>query len=188
MQDSPTELEKQTPARPDIVTVIERYTPLRKSGREFFGLAPCHDDRHPSLRVNPDKQVWFCDPCGAGGDVIRFIEVAEKVSFKDALSILGLDTRPTKRRPVVTAAQRRAAEAAAAWLLEQRRKINILLGDILEEIELADEIGNSELAESFLREQFFLRDLYDDLNIARNAADLLSIRPMIEAITGGVEL
>jgi len=77
---------------------------------------------------------------------------------------------------------------AAAWMAEQRRKINVLLGEILEKIELADEIGDSELAESFLREQSFLRDLYEDLDISRNAADMLSIRSMIEAITEGVEL
>lgn len=174
-------------ARPDILEVIGRYTSLRKSGPEFFGLAPCHHDRHPSLRVNPDKQVWFCDPCGAGGDVIRFVEVAEKCSFKEALKILGMDSQP-KHRCRVTAAQREAAELAAAWMAEQRRKINVLLGDVFEKIELADAIGDNELAESFLREQSFLRDLYEDLDISRNAADLISIRPMIEALTEDVEV
>jgi len=119
--------------------------------------------------------------------VIRFIEIAERVSFKEALSILGMDTVP-KHRPVVTAAQRQAAEAAAAWMADQRRKINVLLGEVLEKIELADEIGDSELAESFLRERSLLLDLYGDLDISRNAADLVSIRPTIEAITEGVEL
>jgi hypothetical protein len=173
--------------RPDILEVISRHTSLRKVGREFFGLAPCHNDRHPSLRVNPDKQVWYCDPCGNGGDVITFVQLVEKCSFKEALNILGIGTQP-KPRPIVTAAQRRAAEAAAAWMTEQRRKINVLLGDVLERIELADEIGDSELAESFIREQSFLRDLYDDLDIPRNAADMLSIRRTIEAITEGIEL
>jgi len=44
-------------------------------------------------------------------------------------------------------------------MAEQRRKINVLLGDVLEQIKLADEIGNSELAESFIRERSFLSDL-----------------------------
>jgi CHC2 zinc finger len=172
-------------ASPDILEVIGRYTALRKSGREFFGLAPCHNDRSPSLRVNAEKQVWFCDPCATGGDVIRFIEVAEKVPFKEALSILGMDPKP---RPVITRAQRRAAQAAAAWMAEQRGKINVLLGDLLEQIELADEIHDDELAESFIRERSFLSDLYEDLNISRNAAAMLSIKPVIEAITEGIEL
>jgi hypothetical protein len=62
------------------------------------------------------------------------------------------------------------------------------LGEVLEQIELADDIRDTELAESFLREQSFLRDLYEDLGMSRNAADLLSIRPMIESLTEGIEL
>jgi len=173
-------------ARPDILEVVGRYTSLRKVGREYIGLSPCHNDRSPSLRVNPDKGVFYCDPCGIGGDVIRFIEIVEKVSFKEALSILGMGNEP-KPRPIITARQREAAEVAATWMAEQRRKINVLLGEVLEQIDFADEIGDSELADSFLRKQSFLRDLYKDLEISRYAADMLSIRPMIEAITEGVE-
>jgi hypothetical protein len=174
-------------ARPDILEVIGRYTSLRKVGRDYIGSSPCHNDRHPSLRVNPDKQVWFCDPCAIGGDVIRFIQVADKVSFKEAINILGLNTQPKHRR-IVTAAQHRAAAVAASWMVEQRRKVNVLLGEVLEKIELADEIADGALAESFLCEQSFLRDLYEDLQILRYAAELLSIRPTIEAITEGIEL
>jgi len=171
---------------PDILEVVGRYTSLRKVGREELGLCPLHDDRHPSLRVNANKQVWYCDPCASGGDVIRFIQLVEKVSFKEALAILGIADEP-KTRPVITARQREAAELAAGWMTEQRRKINFLLGELLEQIDFADEIGDSELADSFLRKQSFLRDLYKDLEISRYSADMLSIRPMIEAITEGVE-
>lgn len=52
---------------------------------------------------------------------------------------------------------------------------------------MADEIGDSDLAESFLYEQLFLRDLYEDLDMSRNAAAMISLRSIIEAITGGVE-
>lgn len=62
------------------------------------------------------------------------------------------------------------------------------LAKFSKKIELADEIDDNHLAESFLREQSFLRDLYEDLDISRNAADLLSSRPMIERITEGIEL
>jgi CHC2 zinc finger len=173
--------------RPNILEVIGRYTSLRKVGREFIGLSPCHNDRRPSLRVNADKQLWFCDPCHVGGDVIRFIELVEGVPFKEAINILGIGTK-RNYRPVVTPAQRRAAILASAWMADQQRKINVLLGHVLEQIELADEIGDSELAESFIRERSFLADLYEDLNISRNATDLLSIRATIEAITEGIEL
>src|SRR5262249_19576065 len=137
--------------------------------------------------VNPDKQVFYCDPCATGGDVVRFIEIVEKCSFREAIKILGMGTEP-RHQPVVTVAQRRAAEVAAAWMAKQRRKVNILLAEVLEWIELADEIADTDLAESFIRERSFLLDLYDDLDISRNAADLLAIRPTIELITEGVEL
>jgi CHC2 zinc finger len=174
-------------SRPDILEVIGRYTSLRRHGRESTGCCPLHADKNPSFSVNEDKGVFHCFGCGIGGDLIRFIEIVEGVDFKGALSILGIGgTKPS--RPVVTPAQRRAATLASAWMADQRRKVNILLGDVLEQIELADEIGDSELAESFLREQSFLRDLYEDLDISRNATALLSIRATIEAITDGIEL
>ena len=173
--------------RSDILEVVGRYTSLRKFGREYIGLSPCHNDRHPSLRINAAKQLWYCDPCATGGDVVRFIQVVEQVSFKEAIKILGMGTEP-RHQPVVTVAQRRAAEVAAAWMAKQRRKVNILLAEVLEWIELADEIADTDLAESFIRERSFLLDLYDDLDMSRNATDMVSIRATIELITEGVEL
>src|SRR5215471_8310102 len=118
-------IKTENPSRPDILEVVGRYTSLKKFGKEYLGHSPCHNDRHPSLRINADKQLWYCDPCATGGDIIRFIQIAERVSFKEALSILGMDNQPS-RRPMITNAQRRAAGVAAAWMTEQRRKINIL--------------------------------------------------------------
>lgn len=173
--------------KPSIVEAISKSVSLRRTGKEYLGLCPFHSEKRPSFYVNEEKGFFHCFGCGKSGDVIRFIEVVEKVSFKEALNILGMGNQ-SRLRPVVTSAQRRAAEVAAAWMADQRRKINILLGDILEEIDLADEIGDSDLAESFIRERSFLLDLYDDLDMSRNAADMLSIRETIELITEGVEL
>src|SRR5262249_58036447 len=92
-------------------------------------------------------------------------------------------TKKGRRKPPISAKQRKAAVLAAAWMAEQRRKVNVLLGEVLQQIDLADDIGDSELSEAFLREQSFLRDHYEDLDMSRNAADLLSIRPTIEALT-----
>ena len=110
----------------------------------------------------------------------------EGIGFKEAKARLGV-TDTYRPKPISTI-HLEAAELAASWMSDQRRKINVLLGDVLERIELADEIGDSELAESFLREQSFLRDLYDDLDMSHYAADMVSIRQMIELITEGVEL
>ena len=77
-------------ARNDIVDVIEGYTRLRKSGKNFTGCCPIHQDHNPSLTVYPDSQTWHCfGACGRGGDVISFIEAVESCDFKQAAAILG---------------------------------------------------------------------------------------------------
>ena len=160
---------------------------LRKAGKEFVGICPFHADKTPSFSVNEDKGLFCCFGCGVSGDVYDFTMKLEGIGFREAKACLGVadEYRP---KPPISAKQRKAAALAAAWMAEQRRKVNVLLGEVLEQIDLADDIGDSELSEAFLREQSFLRDLYEDLDISRNAADLLSIRPMIEALTEGVEV
>lgn len=77
-------------SRLDIVTEVERYTKLRKAGRNFTGLCPLHHDTSPSLTVYPGKQTWHCfGACNRGGDIIDFIMAAEGVDFKQAAAILG---------------------------------------------------------------------------------------------------
>lgn len=77
-------------SRLDIVAEVERYTKLRKSGRNFTGLCPLHHDTSPSFTVYPDEQTWHCfGACNKGGDVIDFIMAAEGVDFKQAAFMLG---------------------------------------------------------------------------------------------------
>lgn len=76
-------------ARMDIVALVERYTTLRKGGKNFTGCCPLHDDRHPSLTVYPEQQTWHCFGCGRGGDVFTFIMEIEHTDFLGAVSILG---------------------------------------------------------------------------------------------------
>jgi DNA primase len=173
--------------KPSITEVIGSRVQLRRAGKEFVGLCPFHADKAPSFSVSEEKGLFHCFGCGESGDVFDFIGKLEGIGFREAKARLGVTAEYTPKSPI-TAMQRRAAAVAAAWMAEQRRKVNVLLGEVLEQIDLCDELGDSELAESFLRERSFLHDLHDDLDMSRNAVDLLSIRPMIEAITEGVEL
>lgn len=68
-------------AQADIVDVIGHYVTLTKKGKEYTGICPFHDDHDPSMRVNPDKQIYKCFVCGAGGNVFTFIQNIEKISF-----------------------------------------------------------------------------------------------------------
>lgn len=72
----------------DIVDVISQYVILKRSGRNFFGLCPFHKEKSPSFSVSPDKQIFHCFGCGAGGNVIHFVSKIENADFKEAISIL----------------------------------------------------------------------------------------------------
>ncbi len=72
----------------DIVDVISKYITLKRSGRNFFGLCPFHKEKSPSFAVSPDKQIFHCFGCGAGGNVIHFISKIEGLDFKDTLELL----------------------------------------------------------------------------------------------------
>ena len=72
----------------DIVDIISQYVTLKRSGRNFFGVCPFHREKTPSFSVSPDKQIFHCFGCGAGGNVIHFISKIENVDFKESLEIL----------------------------------------------------------------------------------------------------
>lgn len=72
----------------DIVDIISQYVNLKRSGRNFFGLCPFHKEKSPSFSVSPDKQIFHCFGCGAGGNVIHFISKIENANFKEAIGIL----------------------------------------------------------------------------------------------------
>ncbi|MCI6987971.1 MAG: DNA primase [Campylobacter sp.] len=69
----------------DIVDIIEHYIPLRKSGSNFVGLCPFHDDKNPSMSVNANKGFFHCFSCKAGGNAIKFVMDYEKLSFPQAV-------------------------------------------------------------------------------------------------------
>ena len=72
----------------DIVDVISQYVTLKRSGRNFFGLCPFHNEKSPSFSVSPDKQIFHCFGCGVGGNVFHFLQKIENISFLEALEQL----------------------------------------------------------------------------------------------------
>ncbi|WP_449537009.1 DNA primase [Ferdinandcohnia sp. Marseille-Q9671] len=68
----------------DIVDVISEYVQLKKQGRNYFGLCPFHGENTPSFSVSPDKQIFHCFGCGAGGNVFSFLMDLEGYSFSEA--------------------------------------------------------------------------------------------------------
>ena len=69
----------------DIVDVISKYVVLKKTGRNFQGLCPFHNEKTPSFIVTPDKQIFKCFGCGEGGDVFTFLMKINNQSFTEMI-------------------------------------------------------------------------------------------------------
>jgi DNA primase len=104
----------------DIVSVIGEYIPLKRRGRLYVGLCPFHDDHHPSLTVDPNRQIFRCWACGKGGDVFAFVQERERVGFREALEFLARRANVPLRRgqPPSEARQRLQLYDVMRWAEE----------------------------------------------------------------------
>ncbi len=82
------ELLEEIRSRNDIIDVISQYVVLKRSGRNYFGLCPFHNEKSPSFSVSPDKQIFHCFGCGVGGNVFHFITKIENISFVESVQML----------------------------------------------------------------------------------------------------
>ena len=84
----------------DIVDVVSEYVSLKKKGHELVGLCPFHQDHRPSMFVNPTKQIFKCFACGAGGDVLKFVQMRETLTFPQTVERLaeraGIQLKPVR--------------------------------------------------------------------------------------------
>lgn len=81
------ELIKQIKDSVDIVDIVSSYIPLETRGKNLFGVCPFHDDHSPSMSISKDKQIYKCWSCGATGNVFKFIQDYENISFIEAVKI-----------------------------------------------------------------------------------------------------
>ena len=72
----------------DIVEVISQYIHLKRSGRNYFGICPFHNEKSPSLSVSPEKQIFHCFGCGVGGNVITFVRKIEDIGYRESIQLL----------------------------------------------------------------------------------------------------
>ncbi len=82
------ELIEEVRSRNDIVDVISGYVRLTKRGSTYFGLCPFHNEKTGSFSVSPNKQMYYCFGCGAGGNVFTFLMQYENFSFPEAMEAL----------------------------------------------------------------------------------------------------
>lgn len=84
----PERIIEEIQTKSDIVEVLSRYITLKKIGRNYKTTCPFHNEKTPSFVVSPDKQIFHCFGCGAGGNVFSFVMKYENVQFPEAIELL----------------------------------------------------------------------------------------------------
>lgn len=104
------ELIEEVRSRNDIVDVIGGYVRLKKKGSTYFGLCPFHNEKTGSFSVSPNKQMYYCFGCGAGGNVFTFLMQYENFTFGEAMQSLADRVGIELPQQEMTSAQRREAD------------------------------------------------------------------------------
>ncbi|WP_430606152.1 DNA primase [Enterococcus sp. AZ170] len=84
-QRIPQEVIEEVRQRTNIVDVVGQYVQLKKSGKNYMGLCPFHEERSPSFSVAEDKQIFHCFGCGKGGTVFNFLQEIEGINFPESV-------------------------------------------------------------------------------------------------------
>src|SRR5215211_5521092 len=108
----------------DILEIVSAYTDLQQRGQDFWGNCPFHDERTPSFKVNPRDKLYYCFGCEASGDVFRFVEEKEGLTFPETVESLaeryGVEVERENEDP--QAEERRRRKARLWELLERTSK------------------------------------------------------------------
>jgi DNA primase len=158
MATIPEQIIERIREQTDIVDVIGRHVGLKRSGKQFKGLCPFHDEKSPSFYVDPARRSFKCFGCGAWGDVFDFVQKVEGVGFLAAVRSLGARigvSLPDQGTGDLQRAEQRERERELAY------RINATAADLYRRLLIEDPIGelgrayqqerriDSEIAESF---------------------------------------
>ena len=106
----------------DIVRVVGEYVRLKKTGKDFSGLCPFHQEKTPSFTVSPLKQIFYCFGCGKGGDVYNFVMDMEKGEFPEAVKLVAEKCGIPIPRPKERSPEERKENQQRAVLVEMHRE------------------------------------------------------------------
>ncbi|HXC87322.1 MAG TPA: DNA primase [Candidatus Cybelea sp.] len=106
----------------DIVRVVGEYVRLKKTGKDFSGLCPFHQEKTPSFTVSPLKQIFYCFGCGKGGDVFSFVMDMEKSAFPEAVRTVAEKCGIAVPRPRERSPEERQENQQRAALVEMHRE------------------------------------------------------------------
>src|ERR1700720_2299151 len=105
----------------DIVRVVGEYVRLKKTGKDFSGLCPFHQEKTPSFTVSPIKQIFYCFGCGKGGDIFNFVMEMERCEFPDALRLVAEKCGISIPKPKPSSPAERTQSSVRATLVEMHR-------------------------------------------------------------------
>jgi DNA primase len=105
--------------RVDLVAVVQRRVPLKKSGHDWKGLCPFHGEKTSSFYVVPDKRMFHCFGCGVSGDAIKFVMQTEGRSFREAVEQLAAEAGVDLTPPDPEEARRSSRRAALGEVNEK---------------------------------------------------------------------
>lgn len=118
----------------DIVEVISEVVVLKKTGKNYVGLCPFHSEKTPSFTVSPEKQIFYCFGCSAGGNIFSFLMKHDGMSFPDAAKMLaeryGIDI-PT---PIMSPEQKRRISQRESLFAANRQAMEFFRKKLLDDI------------------------------------------------------
>ncbi len=117
----------------DIVRVIGEYIRLKKTGQNFTGLCPFHQEKTPSFAVHPVKQIYHCFGCGAGGDVFKFVMEMEKSTFPEAVRTVAEKSGIAIPKPRERSPEERRENQQRTALVEMHRDVAVFFARQLQE-------------------------------------------------------
>ncbi|SDY52428.1 DNA primase [Evansella caseinilytica] len=154
----------------DIVDLISEYVQLKKQGRNYVGLCPFHGEKTPSFSVSPDKQLYHCFGCGAGGNAFSFMMETENISFIEAVVKLadrsGVALPEIEQEPV---ARSESEKASRIWY-----DGHSLAAKLYHHVLTSTDEGKA--AREYLRKRGFTKEAIDTFQIgyAPNSWDFLT--------------
>lgn len=114
------EIIEEVRSRNDIVDVVGNYVKLQKKGNTYFGLCPFHNEKTGSFSVSPQKQMFYCFGCGAGGNVLTFVMKYENFTFGEAMQTLADRAGIRLPQQEMTSSQKKEADKRTRLLEIQK--------------------------------------------------------------------
>lgn len=170
-QRIPQEVIEEIRQRTNIVDVVGQYVQLKKSGKNYMGLCPFHEERSPSFSVAEDKQIFHCFGCGKGGTVFNFLQEIEGINFPESVQkIAELEQIPVNIDWVNT------TDSDSGKNMQNRKliKLHKKAADLYHHVLMNTQIGEPAL--NYLLDRGLTKELIETFNIgfAPQKRDFLS--------------